>query len=136
MKKFPITLLCCLTWMSTNALAADARLCNLQGREIALRISEEVSEELSASGRNRIATIAEEVCLDYSEDNAAPATQGLPLVSRPASAQGVVPATAASVPAPESASETTGEGEDEDGLFNLRIIDPEDRVRRPGLKRR
>ena len=43
----------------------QGRRCNLQAREIALRISEEVSGRISAPERQQIAAIAEEVCLDY-----------------------------------------------------------------------
>ena len=47
------------------AEGTDSRACNLQGREIALRITEEVSGELTADDRTRIAAIAEEVCLGF-----------------------------------------------------------------------
>ena len=118
----------CVASHALIAASPDARACNLQGREIALRISEEVSSDLTTADRARIATIAEEVCSEYRP--AAPAAD-MPVVSRPAAPQ---PAPqAVTVPAtPEPAA--TDEEED-GGLFDLKIIDPDDRVRRPGLKR-
>ena len=99
--------------------SANSRTCNLQAREIALRISEEVSNELTAAERNQIVVIAEEVCMDIAPP---------PRVARP----NVQAESASPTASPEASDE-----EDEDGLFgDLRIIDPEDRVRRPGLKRR
>lgn len=99
--------------------SAGGRACNLQAREIALRISEEVSNELTAEERGQIVAIAEEVCMDIASP---------PRVARPNA-----PAEAET---PTATPEAPVEG-DEEGLFgDLRIIDPEDRVRRPGLKRR
>ena len=110
------------------AASPDPRACNLQGREIALRISEEVSPDLTAADRARIAAIAEEVCGEYRP--AAPASD-MPMVSRPAA-----PQTAPQAVTAPAATEPAATDEEEDGgLFGLKIIDPADRVRRPGLKR-
>lgn len=128
-------LLCGLALLPYQAVVAaspEDRACNLQGREIALRVSEEVSSDLSATERNRIAAIAAEVCAQYAADIPVPAAN-VPVVSRPAAPQ----SAAQSAPAPEAAP-AAGEAEekDEGGLFDFRVIDPEDRVQRPGLKRR
>lgn len=139
MKRPVLVLAGCLFHAALPALAAesvDERACNQQGREIALRVSEEVSDGLDASGRSRIAAIAEEVCLEF---NGAGNAAGLPVVARPAQPAAAAPAQAAAgAQAPGAAAEAAGETEAEEdgGLFNLRIIDPEDRVQRPGLKRR
>ena len=69
MNRFFPVLPAALTFLSTIAMNTiaigaenpDARLCNLQGREIALRISEEVNSALSAEARNQIVEIAEQV---------------------------------------------------------------------------
>lgn len=129
-----------LVWTPVLLSAAEDpgnRACNLQGREIALRISEEVSPDTSASERNRIAAIAEEVCRDFAVSTAGPAPENMPVISRPATAQQSAQAvTAPAAAAPEAAAQAT-DAEEESGLFgDIRIIDPEDRVRRPGLKRR
>jgi hypothetical protein len=129
-----------LVWMPVHLGAAEDpgnRACNLQGREIALRISEEVSRESSASERNRIVAIAEEVCRDFAVTTAGPAPENMPVISRPATAQQSAQAVAAPVTAaPESAAQVADAEEDGGLLGDIRIIDPEDRVRRPGLKRR
>lgn len=100
--------------ISSGAENPEIRLCNLQGREIALRISEEVNSALSAEARNQIAGIAEQVCQDYAGQSAS-----YTVIQRPGSNE-------------PAASEST-----ENGLFGeMKIIEAEDRVRRPGLKRR
>jgi len=107
---------------------ADSRACNLQAREIALRISEEVSSDMSAAERGQIVAIVEDVCM-----KSAP----LPRVARPN------PLNARPAPAEPETQEMENvvqeeiEEEDDGGLLGgLRIIDPEDRVKRPGLKRK
>ena len=118
----------CVASQALIAASPDPRACNLQGREIALRISEEVSPDLTSADRARIAAIAEEVCGEYRP--AAPAAD-MPMVSRPA-----VPQTAPQAVTAPAAPEPAATDEEEDGgLFDLKIIDPADRVRRPGLKR-
>jgi hypothetical protein len=133
-----------LVWMPVHLSAAEDagnRACNLQGREIALRVTEEVSPDTSASERNRIAAIAEQVCLDFAVTTAGPAPANMPVISRPAAAQQPAQAVAAPVAGtPETAGPATAAeeaAEEDSGLLgDIRIIDPEDRVRRPGLKRR
>lgn len=111
-----------------GAEGMDNRLCNMQGREIALRISEEMNSNLDAGDRSRIAGIAAEVCREFVAEGNAPgnmAAMRRPEAGRPAAAA-----------AEEADPEEAGEDEERRGLFgNLRIIDPEDRVKRPGLKR-
>lgn len=125
------------TFFSMSAIAAegiDNRACNMQGREIALRVSEEVSTAMSSDERSQIAAIAEEVCLDFVTAVAAPIRNDLPVISRPDAAQAATPAAPVAAAPAESAD--TAEEEDDEGLFgNIRIIDSKDRVQRPGLKR-
>lgn len=103
--------------------ADPARRCNLQGREIALRISEEVSGRIAAEDRAQIAAIAEDVCRDYA---------GIRGRGRGANLDGSAPGAV-----DEASVETLDEAEQEDkGLFGgLKIIDRGDRVERGGLKR-
>jgi len=118
------------------AEGTDSRACNLQGREIALRITEEVSGELTADDRTRIAAIAEEVCLGFAPNarNRSAQSGGTPVISRPVASEQATTAVAAPQAAEAEAQQT--DEEDDGGLFgNIRIIDPEDRVKRPGLKR-
>lgn len=124
--------------LSAQAASPDDRACNQQGREIALRISEEVDSDLSAAERNRIAAIAEAVCVEYSAQAAAmPApAPAMPVVSRPERPQAEAAAVAAPPQAPAAGNTAEADDEEEGGLFDIRIIDPEDRVQRPGLKRR
>ena len=115
---------------------SESRFCNFQGREIALRISEEVSKDLSANERRQIAEIAEEVCQNYYAETA--------LIQTSESAQSV--GSIAAKVQPNSTENLPNIGQqgpqiapvqDEEGLLgDLRIIDSEERVRRPGLKRR
>ena len=106
-------------------------MCNLQGREIALRISEEVSDALAAGDRDRIARIAEEVCMSFTAE-AAPASSALTVIERPSQDNDASSTQAASV----SASVEEEIADEDDGVLGgLRIIPAEDRVRRPGLKR-
>jgi len=114
----PVVIAC---FSSPMLVAADgpggeprARSCNLQAREIALRVSEEVNSQLRSAERSQIAVIAEEVCLEYAPPQGGP-RRG------PKAAEAKTP--------PESDDENALPG-------GLRIIDPEDRVQRPGLKRR
>lgn len=100
------------------AIAADAdsmQRCNLQARELALQVNEKLLPDLDAEMRSSLAMLAEEVCLDYLQASAAP------------------------VPDEGSAIDNTAAPDDQgsDGPFgDLRMIEPEDRVQRPGLKRR
>ncbi len=101
---------------STAALAADADTgCNQLGREIALRAAEQMQAGFDATGRSELAAIAEAVCLEFTAPGAA----------------------AASVEAQSPAGETPAAEPEAGrrGLFNLELIPPEERVRRPGLKR-
>ena len=129
-----------LSGMSVKAAEAaemfESRFCNFQGREIALRISEEVSKDLSANERRQITEIAEEVCQNYYAETA--------LIQTSESAQSV--GSIAAKVQPNSTENLPNIGQqgpqiapvqDEEGLLgDLRIIDSEERVRRPGLKRR
>ena len=134
---------------ANNASAMDDRLCNLQAREIALRISEELDSDYTARQRDEISRIAEEVCKDYSTQSST-----LPVINRPAGSQAMPmsaqersqQATSQRLNASESKAMTSDDvsdtsdsaaEEESDGIIGgLKIIDPEDRVRRPGLKRR
>lgn len=103
---------------ASSVMAADTQSCNLLGREIALRAVEELNLELDAGMRSKLADIAESSCLDY---QAVP-TQATGRIQGSDSATGMA---------------VDADLEDADSsLFDLNIIDPEDRVRRPGLKRR
>lgn len=117
----------------TAADAMDARLCNIQAREIALRISEELDSEFSARERSQISTIAEEVCLDLANEFSGPDSNGL-TENTPSGTSPNDNNPADSVQSRPQVDEN--EAEDGGLLGDLRIIDSEDRVRRPGLKRR
>ncbi len=94
--------------------------CNQMGREVALRAAEELSVPLDAAIRTELAAIAESTCVSYlptAEDYAA------------AEAAGAV----AGPPVNAVAADDEASGRQ---LFDLELIEPEDRVRRPGLKRR
>ncbi len=121
--RFLIATIACLSCQGLFAVSPDTRACNLQGREIALRISEEISSGMSADDRARIAAIAEEVCGDYSTAAVPVPPAGMPVVSSPA------------VTAPAAPEKAETEEDEEGGLFDIKIIDPDDRVKRPGLKR-
>lgn len=118
--------------MSTRLIAADAmddRLCNMQSREIALRISEEVNPDLSARERGQIRAIAEEICLDFASEFPGPESNNLT-----ANGQSGTSRNSDSLQSRQDSDENEG---DESGLLgDLRVIESEDRVRRPGLKRR
>ncbi len=137
---------------ANNSNAMADRLCNLQAREIALRISEELDSDYTAAQRDAISVIAEEVCQDYSAQSSA-----VPVINRPAAAQAGSPmpmstrergqaVAAQGVSSSENQamaiddgsnnSNSTEEEESESILGGLKIIAPQDRVRRPGLKRR
>jgi hypothetical protein len=109
-----------------GAESSETRLCNLQGREIALRISEEVNSSFSAKARDQIAGIAEQVCQDYARQSSA-----YTVIQRPDLNEAGERSVNASVDQSVDSEST------ERGLFGeMKIIEPEDRVRRPGLKRR
>lgn len=98
----------------SNATEETERACNLQGRELALRASETLLPALDAEARRELARLAEEICLDYAglqtSDNGQP---------------------------PEvSGVDVEGDDSGLSGLFSdITIVDPQNRVRRPGLKR-
>lgn len=106
-----VVLLSALSSTACHAAAADdpaALRCNQLGREIALQAAEQLSVRLDADSRSQLAEIAEQACMDY-----APVAQAVPAMA---------PAEAATP-------------EDNNELFDIELIDPADRVRRPGLKR-
>jgi len=104
-------------------LSPEIRVCNLQAREIALRISEEVSSTMTSWERSQIVAIAEEVCIG---NRAMSSSANFDQASTSA----------------DNMAEAPGDDKDqvdEEGrglLGDLKIIDPEDRVKRPGLKRK
>lgn len=98
--------------------AEDPRFCNQLGREIALRAGEELGT-LDAGERNRLAELAESACLD--------------LGAMPAVSATTAPAATAT-PADAAAARATDVVEDGRRGFMERIP-PEERVRRPALKR-
>jgi hypothetical protein len=104
-------------------LSPEIRACNLQAREIALRISEEVSSTMTSRERSQIVSIAEEVCIG---NRAMSSSTNFDQASTSA----------------DNMAATSGDDKDqvdEEGrglLGDLKIIDPEDRVKRPGLKRK
>ena len=117
------------TFFSSTAIGAEStedRSCNLQGREIALRISEEVNTTLSAAERKQIAEIAEQVCSDYAGQS-----NSYTVIERP------VMSAQSELSVNEEVDESVSAESAETGLLgDIKIIDSEDRVRRPGLKRR
>jgi hypothetical protein len=97
----------------TQAAEASADLmCDQLGREIALRAAEQLGAAINTANRAELAEIARQACLDY---RTMPVVDVQPIQQAPAG----------------PAAEDSGEG-----LFDLEVIDPEDRVRRAGLKRR
>ena len=109
------------------ALAADSShetmMCDQLGREIALRAAEQMGS-FDADSRTTLAAIARQACLDHHGTSAMSMQQAGPAAAAMAPAAVVVD---------EPAADETGEAE---GLFDVEIIDPQERVRRPGLKRR
>lgn len=101
------------------AQAQSAISCNQLGRELALRATEQGIGSLSAADRTELAQLAETVCVEFQQST--PAVSSTP----------VAPSSAAPAAAPAAEQEE----ERKRGLFDLEIIDPADRVRRPGLKR-
>jgi len=95
--------------------AQDVTACNQYGRELALRASEEGVLTLDGAQRAALAQLAETVCLEFRADAPAPA--------------------ATSAPAGPDQVPAAAESGEKNGLFDFEIIDPQDRVRRPGLKR-
>lgn len=100
-----------LLGLSQTLSAAQEPDCNQLGREIALRAAEQLQVSLDADSRSQLAGLAETACLEHMTGAAA---------SAPAAAEDA-----------ETPSPTTG-----NGLFDLELVDPADRVRRGGLKRR
>jgi len=114
MLKF-ILILPCLLGLSQTLRAAEEPDCNQLGREIALRAAEQMPVSLDADSRRQLAVLAETACLEHMTGAAAPAPASAP----PAAADAETPGTASG-----------------SGLFDLELVDPADRVRRGGLKRR
>ena len=107
-----------LLGFSVVSSAADSdtlQRCNLQARELALQANEKLLPELDVEMRSSLAMLAEEVCLDYFQGTVS---------SAPGTDSTAVNAAASS------------EQEDDSPFGSLRMIEPEDRVQRPGLKRR
>jgi len=104
-------------------LPPEIRACNLQAREIALRISEEVSSTMTSWERSRIVAIAEEVCIG---NKAMSSTTNFDQTSTSADNMAATPG--------DDKDQVDEEGREL--LGDLKIIDPEDRVKRPGLKRK
>jgi hypothetical protein len=102
---------------TTTVQAADDSaviMCDQLGREIALRAAEQLGAAINTTNRSILADIARQACLDYQ----------------------VMPAAVAGTARPAPATEAPGDEPGEAGLFDVEIIDPQDRVKRPGLKRR
>lgn len=104
-------------------LSPEIRACNLQAREIALRISEEVSSTMTSWERSQIVAIAEEVCIG---NRAMSSTTNFDQASTSADNMAATPG--------DDRDQVDEEGRGR--LGDLKIIDPEDRVKRPGLKRK
>ena len=103
-----------LVHVTGNVAAAelqDGLMCNQMGREIALRAAEQIDPGIDAATRTRLAAIAREVCVEFNTGVPAGAQFG--------------------ESAPAEAEEQPGKS----GFLNPQVIDPADRVRRPGLKR-
>jgi len=102
-----------LSLLPLSLAAADTDPgCNQLGREVALRAAEQMQAGLDAAARSELAAIAEAVCREFT----------VPMATGPA-VSGEAEAPDAEPPAERG------------GLFDLQLIPPEDRVRRPGLKR-
>jgi len=102
------------------AAAASSPNCNQLGREIALRAAEQLEVPMDAQARTELAALAEAACL---EDTAAAPAE-------------VVAGESGSVVAAPAEPEASVETGSERRLFDIEVIDPADRVQRPGLKRR
>lgn len=115
---------------------SETRFCNFQGREIALRISEEVRNDLTATERSRIAELAEDVCQDFYAESGLRQTSEITLSDSPLAAQPQT-STAETMPNVRQQEPEIESVPEEGGLLgDLKIIESEDRVRRAGLKRR
>lgn len=98
----------------SNAAEDTERFCNLQGRELALRAAETLLPELDTASRQELAVLAEETCLDY------------------AGMQGTGDGHTPGISGVDEQVKDSESG----GIFSdITRIDPQDRVRRPGLKR-
>jgi hypothetical protein len=102
------------------AAASGPNNCNQLGREIALRAAEQLEVPLDAQARTELAALAEAACLEG--EAVAPAE------ARVEESTGVV--------AEPAEPETDTEAGRASRLFDIEVIDPADRVQRPGLKRR
>ena len=85
--------------------------CNQLGREVALRAAEQMQAGLDAAARTELAAIAEAVCIEFT-----------------------VPVAAGENAAAASGADKAA-GDERREVFGLELIPPEERVRRPGLKR-
>ena len=122
--RIPVLLAIAVTGNIT--LAADSShetMCDQLGREIALRAAEQMGS-FDADSRTTLAAIARQACMDHHGTSAMSMQQARPAAPAMAPAAVVVD---------ETVADETGEAE---GLFDVEIIDPQERVRRPGLKRR
>ena len=119
MRTLPLVTLAFSSVLPIAAHAQSALSCNQLGRELALRATEQGIGSLSATDRTTLAALTETVCQEFQQ--AVPAASSTPVLPS-------APADAATPAAPE-------EEQRERGLFDLDVIDPADRVRRPGLKR-
>lgn len=106
-----------LAFMSPAVSAADSDPgCNQMGREVALRAAEQMQAGLDTAARTELAAIAEAVCIEFTVSVGSAAA----------------PSRVAAAPAAEPG---TVEASEQREAFGLEIIPPEERVRRPGLKR-
>jgi len=110
----------CLCQPALAAAAASAPNCNQLGREIALRAAEQLEVPLDAQTRTELAALAEAACLE--------GEAVAPVEARVEESAGVV-----AEPAEPEADTEAGRAS---RLFDIEVIDPADRVQRPGLKRR
>lgn len=107
--------------LPVNAAAAETDpVCNQLGREVALRAAEQMQAGLDTAARTELAAIAEAVCIEFT----------VPAATAAAAAGGN--ASAAAEAERTASNEADSERRE---AFGLEIIPPEERVRRPGLKR-
>lgn len=123
MYRFPVVLsglsiLLCQAAMA--ATVASSPNCNQLGREIALRAAEQLEVPMDAQARAELAALAEAACLE--DAAAAPAEMTVEEAGTGAAEAGE--------------SEASAEAGTARSLFDIEVIDPADRVQRPGLKRR
>jgi len=127
MSRFPVALsgllvlpMCLFQPAAAAAAATSSPNCNQLGREIALRASEQLEVPLDAQTRTELAALAEAACM---ED-----TEALPVE--------MLEEESGSVDAQPGEHGANTEADPARRLFDIELIDPADRVQRPGLKRR